>query len=268
MTSSQYYVERHIDRFYQILFFFMELKLYGIQLDEDDIWDGSLPYEVMPSFIQKIVYCDLSYQNFLLLERNRLKKILNKAQIEISQSLLSARVCEDGLFTALNLWFLSIMPNNGTVSTTSASTVTFYSPQSTTPKYDKFKRKGSVRVNDEGKHFSKRSRNNFSESCCDYGYENNGGRESRMHTESCLRQRYNYTVSGLVNYALSVCSMILTSKLYQQQLIANKRFYGCIVDSIDQQFSFEKDLSTFVKTLTDTFVTLGKSNLFQNDLDF
>lgn len=48
MSSADYYLEDHINQFYRILFFFMELDARGLSTDEDDIYDGPIPKDRIP----------------------------------------------------------------------------------------------------------------------------------------------------------------------------------------------------------------------------
>lgn len=71
-------------------------------------------------------------------------------QIDVGQSLPSSQIREEDLISLFNLWIQKkIVESMNGNSTETASFMT-----STTPKYDdQFKRKGSVLVNSNGKHF-------------------------------------------------------------------------------------------------------------------
>lgn len=58
MTVADYYLEDRINRFYRILFFFQELRSRGISCENDDIYPGALPFDVVPEDIQAIIYDD------------------------------------------------------------------------------------------------------------------------------------------------------------------------------------------------------------------
>lgn len=58
MTHAEFYLEVHIIQFYRLLFFAQELIARGIVTDADDIYDGPLSYDIVPEYIQSIVYND------------------------------------------------------------------------------------------------------------------------------------------------------------------------------------------------------------------
>lgn len=146
MTSAESYLETHIDQFYKIIFFNLESRAIGIRNIEEDIYvTRMIPYEVLSEKVQEIMFDDHAYQSYLLSHRLRLQSILNDELLKIE--------------------FLDTSAANTTISTLNT----------TTPKYDESKRKGSVYSNDGGKHFLKRPRTTFStedqqQMKTDYGY--------------------------------------------------------------------------------------------------
>lgn len=107
MTSTQYYIESHLDQFYRILLFFLVLRAKGISLNAENV--------VIPEEFQAILYSDKVYRNSLLTTRECLIRAMKKAEIEIRPSLLSARVIEEDLIYEL---VNNIRSNNAFTTTT------------------------------------------------------------------------------------------------------------------------------------------------------
>lgn len=105
MSSSEYYIEDRIIQFYRILFFVQELGFRGIWTDEDDTYDGPVPYEVLPRDVQSMVYDDNKYRDFLLTRRrNELRRLAGNVT---RQDLLNARVCEEDLLMNSRLSYIT-----------------------------------------------------------------------------------------------------------------------------------------------------------------
>lgn len=222
MSRAEYYLESHIDQFYRTLFFFIELQMSGITSHEEDTYDGSLPDDILPIFIQSIVYNDDSYRDYLLQKRRQLEE--NRAYAEIGQT---SRVQEEDLIFIMKSLVISKSSSPTTASSTTASPATTSSTTSTTSQSSK--RKGSVCVNANGKHFLKKSRTTFLESCCDKYHEKSDNTQNQnKNTELCLRQRYNYIVKNFEDNAFVVCSMVSASNRQNQN-----ENYGFIVDNSD-----------------------------------
>lgn len=97
MSSADCYLENQIDQFYRILFFFVELRAAGIKTDEDDIYEGPLPHDILSKHVQSIIYSDCSYRDYLLDERSFYEMLIdNSTQNEILRHFVeTARVCEE-----------------------------------------------------------------------------------------------------------------------------------------------------------------------------
>lgn len=99
MTWAEYYFEKRIIQFYQILFFVQELRAKGVTTDQDDIYDGKLPCHVMTEELQTIAYNDDSYRDYLLMRRD----LSIDSENEIERNLANrARVREEDLIFLSN----------------------------------------------------------------------------------------------------------------------------------------------------------------------
>lgn len=159
MSSAEYYFENHITEFYRVIFFFLELRAAKsvIHTDEDDIYKGRLPYELIPDQIQRIVYDDNSYCDYLLVERSFYEMLMGaNAQSSIMQHLTrTSRVYkEDLIMLRTNMASTSVTQFRRTTLST-VSTTTIKSTISTTEHWP-HKRKDIVWKNEHGKCFSKR----------------------------------------------------------------------------------------------------------------
>lgn len=139
MSRAEYYLEDHIIQFYRILFFFQELRLKGIISNEDDVYNGLLPFDIVPNSVQAIVYDDNSYSKYLLTNRNTEK---------------SANFYEEELLMLLTASVDKIL--RYTTPTSTSSTSTTAESTSTTIRHNKLSKKGSVCSNVFRKHFAKR----------------------------------------------------------------------------------------------------------------
>lgn len=138
MRRADYYFEVHMIQFYRILFFFLELEARGIVTDEDDIFEGSIPFNQVPERIQAILYNDTVYRNYLLTRRREELRI-DDSDNEIRRHLGSAlRVREEDLI----MLFLRRIRCRGTTTTSNftlpvnAFTDRAITTISTTQKYD------------------------------------------------------------------------------------------------------------------------------------
>lgn len=145
MTSSEVYIEDHLNQVYRILFFFLELRARGISTDEDDVYPGSLPYAVVPRHIQEIICNDDRYRDYLLgQENNQFSELDEDSRPRLREEDL---LCN---FVSYN------EPKILTTTSTTMSTTTTLGSMSTTTEFLKKSRKGSSYRNEHGKCFVKR----------------------------------------------------------------------------------------------------------------
>lgn len=250
MSSADYYIESHIDQFYRVLFFILKLKMYGIATDEDDHYDGPLPNEVMPDFLQAIVFDDESYRKFLLYERKRLQTTMVESQPKSDSC--SVRVCEEDLFSSFSFSIMNSFTSAATTTSTDTPTSTTVGVTSTTSHYNK-KKKGSFYANEWGKHFAKRPRTTYPDSCCDNGIDRSDANNFNEFTDSCVKERYNNDATISKDSGLVLSSMISDSekklkvKIYQEN-------YGFYEDDLS---SPHEESSVFIKILNfqlETFI--------------
>lgn len=156
MSSAEYYLEDHINQFYRVLFFFMELQRNNISASQQDAHEGgALPDHVLPEGLQDILCNDTFYQNYLL-EQRRSKVTLGDPENVSVQNLANrtSRVREEDL-----MW-LDMMdnPSSGDVfSYTTSTTTTTPHTTTTTAKYHSSK-KARYCEKDEIEHFCKNKR--------------------------------------------------------------------------------------------------------------
>lgn len=242
MTSAEYYLECHVIQFYRVLFFVQELELRGIWFDEDDKYEGPLPYDFMPKEIQEIIYNDDGYRDFLL-KRRRLETYLGNINNKLIQNLgKTARVREEDMIELFNSHLINNMVSSNT--TTSTTTV----PTTLLPQVKRTK-KGSVCFNDKGKHFTKR-RKTFPNSCCNSDGENS--KTAVELTKSCLKKQFNYNVSDTKDSVFSACSLIHeTQELLEPN--TSDEYFGYILEHEDSNHKLlsEEELSTYTEILSD-----------------
>lgn len=142
MSSSTYYLEHHLDQFYRILFFFLELRARDIWTDEDDIYEGSIPFDVVPEEIQAILYNDTVYADYLLKLEINTKRVVN------SWSNLTEHYREKNLIICFLACVEQFRSSTSFTTTTSTSTTVNSIRSSTTVKYEESKR-------GKGKYFRK-----------------------------------------------------------------------------------------------------------------
>lgn len=63
MSSAEFYYQIRRNRFFRLLFYFLELQSRGIRTDT---WEGKIPFDVVPEKVQAIVYNDTTYHDYLL----------------------------------------------------------------------------------------------------------------------------------------------------------------------------------------------------------
>lgn len=104
MTSAEYYFENQVNQFYRIIFFFIELRARGISTDKDDIYEGPLPYNVVPKEVQAIIYDNDVYRDYLLSERKMIEILITTEteNIFIQNLVETARVYEEDLLMSWN----------------------------------------------------------------------------------------------------------------------------------------------------------------------
>lgn len=188
MSSGEYYFERHLSQFYRISFFFLELQSRGIWTDEDDIYPGPIPFEVVPEEIQAILYNDIAYHDYL--SANSPTESSARENCSTLNFTRPAFISEENLFIS----FLTRIKNSFGTTTTSTTTspriMTTTRVFSTTKHSRKRSKKGSVCVNVHGKHFSKRQKT-FIDNCCENGnrkYDSSGLKKA-MNSENHKQQQ-------------------------------------------------------------------------------
>lgn len=153
ISSADYYLENQIDQFYRILFFFEELRAAGIETDEDDIYEGPLPYNIDTERVQAMIYSDDSYRDYLLEERSFYEMLMSgNTRNKVVQHLAeTARVCEEDLMVLrMNLPSTSWLQS--TITTSSTPSITLM----TTNEAMQLSKRKDVWMNKHGKCFSKR----------------------------------------------------------------------------------------------------------------
>lgn len=190
MSSAAYYIENHINQFYRVLFFFVELRAAGISTNEQDVYEGPLPNAVMPAGLQRMIRVDQDYQNYLTSRRNIEVTIANDRQDPILQSLAgTATVHEEDLISLVNPHTVIEFISQAKTTTTTTSSTT---PGSRTTKNPSDE---SGSFNGNGKHCtdyhgeSESKRRKYSSSL---NYENFFSFDFK---DSCLRHSYFVTSS-------------------------------------------------------------------------
>lgn len=186
MTNAEYYLENQINIFYRIVLFFSELNAYGVLSDEDDIYEGPLPYEVIPQKIQEIIYDDDVYREYLLNERSIFELTMDETQNEIIQNLIkTTRVYEEDL--------IMLKLNNPSTSGEQFKMTTTERTTSSSTQNQSSKRKGSVFVNEHGKRFAKRPSSTFTDNFCGTVSKNS----NTQHAGTSHQEHNNYSIENL-----------------------------------------------------------------------
>lgn len=255
MSEAEYYFEYQIDQFYRLLFFAQELIERGIVTDNDDFYEGAIPYDQVPKDLQLIVGdeydLDFIYRDYLWTRRRNEERIVDNENVIRQNLARTARVREEYLV----LLFETPSTSGITKSTTSTTTTTTTTATTslTTVSYEKTsKRKGSVYSNKYGKHFKKWPRTLFPDSCCDDGGQSSNAKDLSNFTDSCLRKHYDYNVTSIQDIVFVACSLMRETR--EQQKIKTKNVYfGHIVknDNSNQLLYPQEDPSVFVKSITE-----------------
>lgn len=256
MSSSQYYLENHIDQFYRTIFFFFEVRACGIRNYADDIYDGLLPDYVMPESLQSIIFNDFIYNNYYLQTRRNLETLHGDSRNPIVKNIRSnVRIREENL-----IWLLKQHPVANfifrsaatTLTTTTRSTSTTLITVTTTMQFRRTK-KGSNRFNKSGKHFfCKQSDTTFSDNRCGNGNHNSNTKNSQM--DSCIKQGYNNNETSSNDVAYAVCSTMNTLQSRQQMELKNNLVHNAT-------------FSGFQKRIEDILQPLDESLLLIKTLD-
>lgn len=226
MHSAQYYIENHISQFYRIIFFFQELRERGISCDDDDMYPEALPYDVVPEDVQAIIYNDSIYRDYLSRQRRNLLAIDFGNVNAIRQNLVrSTRVYEEDLLVVTRL--ISSRRITRTTTTTTTTTSTTVSSTTTSKAPNEHSKKGSVYVNDYGKHFVRQS----IEFCKSSGDDNSNEMDTKKFTEYLCQFKWGFNFAeNSSNEIVTLCSTLLS----MQQLEQRKPItYGFVVHNGD-----------------------------------
>lgn len=262
MRSSESFFEKCVDQFYRLQFFFRALRARNIRTDEDDSYNGTLPYDRIPEDIQAIVYNQTVYSAFLL--NLRISLIANTTDTEnpILQNLLrTARPYEEDMFLYMTT------PSTSEVITTTTSTVrttTTNSPISSTTNAtpDEKGKKGRLYINHCGRHFVNQppSYAGFPERCCQCDEENKESDSSDSYknsVSSCFKEEYNYSTNNSEDPVLFACSTLCSNdqnhRYYEEQrpekIKNHDKYYGFFAGGSDDLLFDKKEQSSFLKTL-------------------
>lgn len=236
----------------------------GITINEDDEY---LSPDGVPEEVQEMLYDDIRYRDYLL-RRRILEESSGDVQIPYEttfrQNLASsARVFEEDL---VSFFYRHMMVSSSIIRTTTTSSTTTTTQISTTSttqistisKYRGLK-KGSVCVNDQGKHFTKQ-RQTFPDSCCD-GSGGANSQNQEMFTASCLKTKFNYNVTNPEDIVFAVCSFVRKTQPQPDSKTSDK-YYGYVIDTGDanQLILPKKELSPFMKILGGILASFGESH--------
>lgn len=223
MDTVEEYFERHMDQFYRALFFIQELRARDLLPNENSIYGGSFPVEVLPEEITEMLRNDTVYRDYLL--RLRLIYQNNSGNSARRNLMSSSRVCVEDLFEVMIAENLTSHIYDTFSTTTSKPTTTTTPVTSTTNATpDNKRKKGSVYENYCGKKFLKRPRLT-TDSCCDCEFDKPGPSGMNKHTDSCYKQRHNHNVTISKNLVFSACSITCNEQLPE------KPFYGFILSN-------------------------------------
>lgn len=245
MTSSEYHLEIYLIKFYRIIFYALELR----------IWNSE---EKLPERVQDILYNDLEYRLYLLNRRSEESSLDSEDPIRKSLG-RRARVCEEELA-------LLMMMNTPTVSgvtlrpknTTSSSTTG--NVWSTTERPIK-RKKGSEGANVQGKHLSKQPKPASSDSCSGDGKSDSSG--TKKAADSCIQNQFSYFLTNLTTNEEFV--EFSFHELFETETKA--KYYGYITHhegSVSQLSFSREEFKIFLKNIllnqmTDFFELIGQS---------
>lgn len=157
----------------------------GIVNDEDDSYNGTIPYDIIPEEIQAIVYNDTAYRNYLLTRATNELNVTDTKNVFRKNLAISPYINEEDLI----MLFLTNIQSR--VTTTTSATTTTTTIMSTTPDYRKKSKKSENRFNNHGKHFSNELEK----------FNSNGGdktnkfsRSEETKKQSKIIHRYGYIV--------------------------------------------------------------------------
>lgn len=239
MTSALSYLKNHIDQFYRAIFFIMELRASGIREDEDDIYDGAIPYEVMSEQLQAMFYDDNRYGDYLLSRRRFLENTSLANDVLLEELSRTDRVREEVLIMLWNRFVISNRNVNDNTTTSTTSTPYTTSTMRST-------KKGGLCSNNCGRHFIKKGKASFSESSCYSDDANINTRESKRLKESCLKQKFVDSLTNSSEKNVQVCHEFPYSN---RQHETNNVYSGFIINIVNpDQSDFQDDeLLAFVK---------------------
>lgn len=236
MSLAEHYLEDHINQFYRLLFFFIELQARNIT-DEDEIDEA----------LQDILIDDNCYRDYLLTRRNNelINGDYNNFFIQILA--LTAIVREEDL---VSLWMntpsTSGVQFRATTVSGTTSTTTVRST-STTLGYKPTKRKGNIEYTND---LTKRQKTSVHNCCQDINKNPDSKNSNNHHTNLCHGERYNLNVTTSKDKIVA-----LYSEMKSQRLRLNIRTIDTnnILDAdlrphLSMRFSFEES-SIFVNNL-------------------
>lgn len=235
LSSAEYYFENQINLFYRILFFFIELEAWDILTDES-------PYDSIPEEILAILYDDEAYRNYLIRERIYYELVESDVENDIRLNLAkTARVYEENLWklrtntpSTSGVQFSTATPST-TILTSSTTTI---SASSTTPQSRKRSNKGSVCVNQNGKHFDKRPRTSSSDGSCYSDYDISKAENFKTCTDLCLWDFYIYFVKNTNGKDIIDCPKFHT--LQSQQTVADDDHYFGFITQVGDPNNIEE----------------------------
>lgn len=243
LTSAEYYFENQIIQFYRILFFFLELRIWGISGDE-------LPYDSIPEEILAILYDDDAYSAYLIRERIYNELVESDTQNNIRQNLArTARVYEEILL----VWRMNVQSTSGwQIRSTSPRSTIFTTSEtstntlSTTPQSRKRSKKGSIFFNQFGKHFDKLPKTAFPDDSCSNEYKTSNTKNSKMFVCMRLLKCNIYHTKNVTREKSFFYSRFHTPQLK----VANYNYYGYITQSnISEQKLFPAQQALFLTSL-------------------
>lgn len=153
MTSAEYHIENHIDQFYRILFWFIELSSWH------NAWNTDLP-------ILAILDNDDAYRDYLLTKRDIEADENSSNEYRRNLARTAGVREEDLLLLMMNTPSTSGVTRAATTSSTTSSTLAFSSTAQTSPKYDEpksdnqgtFGTKRSNPYSDDQRNYDKKSK--------------------------------------------------------------------------------------------------------------
>lgn len=214
MSSLEYYYESHSIQFFKIFFFFLELQWGGVETDKDDIWEGPIPFEIIPEDIQAIVYNDTAYREYLLRRVNNIcsNDVESRENVTGRCPTRLSNFFEQDLIILIWTSISNIFRTKITSTTTTTRAATTTTEITTTMKKSlKRPRKGSVFVNVYGKHFLKKQKT-FNDECCENQNkksDENGSKKiihstKRLHSMRTYDEYYGYIVDNSSDFRYTV----------------------------------------------------------------